>query len=134
MTDPTQPDYTPPAAPAAQQPSGGYAPPAYSAPAYPGAAPAPVPGRGLAITGFVLAFLLPLIGMIISIVATVKLGKIGAPRGLSIAGIIIGAILTVLWVVIAISVAAAVFSGLAVICSELGTGVWEVDGVTYTCG
>ena len=131
MTDPTQPEYTPPAAQAAQQPAAGY-----PAPAYPGtaAAPAPVPGRGLAITGFVLAFLLPLIGMIISIIATVKLGKIGAPRGLSIAGIIIGAVLTVLWVVIAISVAAAVFGGLAVICSELGTGVWEVDGVTYTCG
>ncbi|MGF6823928.1 putative lipid-binding transport protein (Tim44 family) [Microbacterium sp. ZKA21] len=128
MTDPTQPDYTPPAA---QQPA-----PGYPAPAYPGAAaaPAPVPGRGLAITGFVLAFLLPLIGMIISIIATVKLGKIGAPRGLSIAGIIIGAILTVLWIVIAISVAAAVFGGLAVICSELGPGVWDVDGVTYTCG
>jgi hypothetical protein len=127
MTDPTQPDYTPPAA---QQPA-----PGYPAPAYPGAAaaPAPVPGRGLAITGFVLAFLLPLIGMIISIIATVKLGKIGAPRGLSIAGIIIGAILTVLWIVIAISMIslfAAIFSH----CAELGPGVWDVDGVTYTCG
>lgn len=130
MTDPTnaEPGYTPPPAPAGQPTAAGY--PAYAGQA---AAPAPVPGRGLAITGFVLAFLLPLIGMIISIIATVKLGRIGAPRGLSIAGIIIGAVLSVLWVVIAIATIAAVFGGLAAICAELGPGVWDVDGVSYTC-
>ncbi|WP_243230569.1 hypothetical protein [Microbacterium sp. CIAB417] len=132
MTNPTspEPNYTPPA-PATGQP----APAASGYPVYPdpAAAPAPVPGRGLAITGFVLAFVLPFIGLIISIIATVKLGKAGAPKGLSIAGIIIGAILTVVGIIVGIALIT-LFAGIFATCAELGPGVWDVGGVTYTCG
>ncbi len=132
MTDqPSQPDarYSPPpASPAPHDPA-----------AYPisgaGAAsvPASPPGRGLSIAGLILAFLVPPLGLILSAVAAVKLGKAGAPRGMAIAGIIIGAVLTLLEI-IGVILLVTVFAGLFSMCAELGPGVWEIDGVTYTCG
>lgn len=63
-------------------------------PGYPAAPPQPQRTGGLAITGFVLSFLLPLIGLILSLIA---IGKTGAGkakgRGLAIAGIIISLII-----------------------------------------
>ncbi|MDR6865987.1 heme exporter protein D [Microbacterium resistens] len=151
MTNPEQPGPVPgapvpPSVPAYPGEPAGQSAPVYppqqpTAPGqpYPGPAtgyatpPAPVPGRGLAITGFVLAFLLPLVGMIISIVATVKLRRIGAPSGLSIAGIIIGAILTIVWIVVGL-VVIAVVAAIIANCAQYGPGVWDVDGTVYTCG
>ncbi|MFF1540829.1 DUF4190 domain-containing protein [Microbacterium sp. NPDC058269] len=118
-------DATPGAAPAA-----GY--PAPAAPAYPQPEPTP-PGRVLSIVGLVLAFLAAPIGLILSIVAAVKLGKAGQPKGLAIAGIIVGAILTIVGI-IGIILFATVIAGVIGMCAELGSGVWEVNGVTYTCG
>ncbi|MFJ6534172.1 DUF4190 domain-containing protein [Microbacterium sp. NPDC091662] len=129
----------PPAAPAAaptwdaapgSAPAAGY--PAPAAPAYPQPEPTP-PGRVLSIVGLVLAFVAAPIGLILSIVAAVKLGKAGQPKGLAIAGIIIGAILTIAGI-IGIILFATVIAGLVGMCAELGTGVWEVNGVTYRCG
>ncbi|WP_424935595.1 MULTISPECIES: hypothetical protein [Bacteria] len=127
-----------PAYPAPQAPAPGPADLAAGYPAAPGYAPAPaypapVPGRGLAIVGFVLAFLLPLIGMIISIVATVKLRRAGAPSGLAISGIIIGAILTIIWIVVGLVVIAGILA-YASVCAQYGPGVWENNGLTITCG
>jgi len=96
------------------------------------AAPAPA-GRGLAIAGLILAFVAPLIGLILSIVAVVKLRKSGGGKGLAIAGIIIGALFTLGWIIAIVAMATA-FGSLAATCAELGPGVWEVGGVTYTCG
>ncbi|UUE21560.1 hypothetical protein [Microbacterium sp. J1-1] len=115
-------------APAAQ--GGGY--PAAPAPAYSQPTPTP-PGRVLSIVGLVLAFLMAPVGLVISIVAAVKLGKAGQPKGLAIAGIIVGAIITILEIV-AIILVVTVFAGLIGMCADLGPGVWEVGGVTYTCG
>ncbi|WP_218682159.1 hypothetical protein [Microbacterium sp. BF1] len=70
------------------------------------------------------------IGLILSIVAAVKLGKAGQPKGLAIAGIVVGAVLTIVEIILFIAFFAAIFG----MCAELGTGVWEVNGVTYTCG
>lgn len=121
-------DTTPNASPAAEYP----APGSPAAPAYPQPEPTP-PGRVLSIVGLVLAFLAPPIGLILSIVAVVKLGKAGQPKGLAIAGIIIGAILTIL-AIIGLILMVTVFAALFGMCAELGPGVWEVNGVTYTCG
>lgn len=93
----------------------------------------PAPGRGLAIAGAVLAVVAPLIGLIISLVAAAKLRRAGAPKGLAVAGIVIGAVLTVAGIVVGI-VVGVTFSNLLALCAELGPGVWDVDGVTYTCG
>lgn len=135
------PAYTPPAqsAPPAAAPSApGYATPAapgYAAPAAPGyAAPAaPVPGKGLAIAGLILAIVFPLIGMIISLVARSKLKKAGAPTTLATAGFWIGLALTVIGIIVSIIIGVT-FANLFSICEQLGSGVWNVDGVTYTCG
>ena len=85
-------------------------PPAPQAPA-----PADFPGKTLGIVGLVLAILLPLVGLIISIVANSQSKKAGYPNGLAKAGIIVGAILTALGVIVIIiniiAVAAAVNSG-----------------------
>lgn len=55
---------------------------------------APSKTNGLAITGFVLAFLLPLIGLILSIIGLVKAKNYGGNgQGLAIAGIVISVIL-----------------------------------------
>jgi len=125
------PGYTPPAfsTPPADQPAYGASTDAagYAAPAY-GAAPEPVPGRGLAIAGLILAIFVPVVGLILSIVARVKLKKAGAPTGMATAGIIVGAILTVFWIVVAI-VAVMGLLALAAMCAELGT-----SAASYSCG
>ena len=133
------PEYAAPPTAAYQAPPTGYpaAPPvaeypAQGAPAYPqpGATP---PGRVLSIVGLVLAFLVAPVGLIISIVALVKLNKAGQPKGLAIAGIIVGALITIFEIILLI-VIFTVFASLFGMCAELGAGVWEVNGVTYTCG
>jgi hypothetical protein len=48
--------------------------------------------NGMAIAGFVLAFLLPLLGLIFSIIGVNKAKKTGTGKGLAIAGIVISAI------------------------------------------
>ncbi len=136
--DSTTPSAPPPAPPASSVPPS--SPPQESAPPYspPGAAPyaqpTPTPpGRVLSIVGLVLAVVAAPIGLVISIVAAVKLGKAGQPKGLAIAGIIVGAIITIFWI-IAIIFFVAVFANIFGTCAELGPGVWNIDGVTYRCG
>lgn len=54
----------------------------------------------LCIVGFALAFIIPVVGLILSIIALNQINKTGGKsRGLSIAGIIIGGISTVLTVI-----------------------------------
>lgn len=131
MTNPPPyPEQPTPDSGAPAAPGGGY--PAAPAPAYSQPTPTP-PGRVLSIVGLVLAFLMAPVGLVISIVAAVKLGKAGQPKGLAIAGIIVGAIITILEIV-AIILVVTVFAGLIGMCADLGPGVWEVGGVTYTCG
>lgn len=124
-----------PVSPAAEYPAPPAAgDPAPGAPVYTTSTPAsPPPGRVLAIVGLVLAFVVAPVGLIISIVAAVKLGKTGQPKGLAIAGIIVGAIVTIFWAILLV-VMFTVFAALFGMCAELGPGVWEVDGVTYRCG
>jgi len=132
MTDENQPPVppqqpVPPAPPAAPQYQA--APPV--APQYQ-AAPASVPGKTLGIVGLILAFLAPVIGLILSIVAKVQSRKAGVPNGIATAGIIVGAILTVIYIIfIAIAIAGAV--ALVGQCADLGPGIHDIDGVRYTC-
>ena len=83
-----------------------------NAPAQP---PADYPGKTLGIVGLILAILLPLVGLIISIVAQSQSKKAGYPNGLAKAGIIVGAILTALGIIFSIiyfvAIAAALNSG-----------------------
>lgn len=136
MTIPQPPDspQTPPAWNGAPtpDPTAAYAPPAPNGGAPYAAAPVSPPGRVLSIIGLVLAFVAAPIGLILSIVAAVKLGKAGAPKGIAIAGIIVGAVITLLYI-IGIILFVTLFAGIIGTCAELGPGMWTVDGVTYTC-
>ena len=107
--------------------------PAYNAPVgY--AEPVADPGKGLGIAGFVLAFFGPLslVGVILSIVGLVKSRRAGQKNGLALAGIILSAIVLVVSTVIIVGAVLA-FLHLAQTCQELGDGVHEVNGITYTC-
>jgi len=100
------------------------------------AAPAPVPassapGKGLSIAGVVFAFLIPLLGLILSIVALVQSRGAGQKNGLAIAGIII----SIVWPIV-LGILFAVLGGAALFgaCAEYGPGEHLVNGVTLTCG
>jgi hypothetical protein len=104
----------------------------------PAPAPAPVSdGKTLGIVGVVLAILLPLIGLIVSIVARGQSKRAGVSNTPATAGIVISIILIVLGIIFAIIFAvagASIFGNLAQICATYGPGVHEIGGVTYTCG
>lgn len=126
MTDlpPTPPPYQPPVTPAAQP-----------YPVTPGP-PASPPGQGLAIAGLIVGFFAAPVGLILSIIAAVMLSKAGAPKGIAIAGIIVGALFTLMAIVgliVAVVLFGSIFGNVISTCAELGPGVWEVGGVTYTC-
>ena len=113
-------------------------PPAPPAAAYAGAAAAPVnPGKTMGVVALVLSIIgLHLIGIIVGFVGLNQSKKAGQSNGFALAGVIIGFIGLVIGVIVAIvliSSGAAIFGGLAQVCNELGSGVWEVNGVTYTC-
>ena len=99
MTDTPQPQPEP--QPQAQ------AAPAYTAgPAAPAYAPAPAkqPGKTIGIVGFILAFFMPLIGVILGIIGLVQSRKAGAKNGLALAAIIVGAVLLILEVILLLTV------------------------------
>jgi hypothetical protein len=58
------------------------------------------PHRTFSIVAFVFAFVMPLVGLILGIIATMRTkgSPDGTARGLSIAALIIGAVGTVLWI------------------------------------
>jgi hypothetical protein len=57
------------------------------------------PGRVLGIVGFILAFLIPLVGLILSIVAFTQSRKVGIRNTLAFAGIIIAAVFMVIGII-----------------------------------
>lgn len=102
----------------------------------PSSAPAPAsrPGRVLGIVGLVLAIVWPLqlLGLILSIVALVQSKRAGLKNGPAVAGIIVSIVLLVVSVLITV-LFWNVLTGVASACADLGPGVHEVDGITYTC-
>ena len=93
------------------------------------------PGLGLGIAGLILAILWPLqlIGLILSIVARGQSKRAGFTNGPATAGIIISIIVIVLTIIGAIAFGG-LFLAILQTCGQLGSGVHEVNGVTYTCG
>jgi hypothetical protein len=93
------------------------------------------PGFGLGIAGLILAIIWPLqlLGLILSIVARGQSKRAGFTNGPATAGIIISIVIMVLSVIIAIAFGGLIW-GLIQTCGELGSGVHEVNGVTYSCG
>ena len=79
----------------------------------PAPAPADFPGKQLGLIGLILAILVPLVGLIISVVANNQSKAAGFPNQLAKIGIIVGAILTALYllgIIISAIVSAAAIS------------------------
>ncbi len=89
------------------------------------------PGKSLGIAGLVLSLLGPLslIGLILSIIAFVQSKKAGMKNGFALAGIIIGAVITVGLITLFV----VGITNVVQTCAELGSGVHERNGITYTC-
>lgn len=97
----------------------------------------PVPGRMMGIISLVLSIIgLHLIGIVLGFIALSQSKRAGHSNGFALAGVIVGFVLMALTlVVVGLSVAGgfAFWGFLTEACSELGSGVWDVDGVTYSC-
>lgn len=104
------------------------------APAAPAPAPAGTdfPGKTLGIVGLILAIFFNLIGLIVSAIALNQSKKAGYKNGPAKAGVIVGAVLLVLSIIFGI-LSFTLFASLFNACAQLGPGVWDVNGVTYTC-
>ncbi|MDO8336726.1 MAG: DUF4190 domain-containing protein [Microcella sp.] len=139
MTDPTNPGAPDSSNPGSSNPAS-YppAPPAPAAAPYstPGAATDEDPGRMLGIVALILAFFVQIAGLIVGIIARKKSKAAGYSNGFATAAIWISIVLMVLGLLLAIALiagGAALFSGISETCTELGSGTFEVDGVTYEC-
>ncbi|GAA2244947.1 hypothetical protein N1031_15620 [Herbiconiux moechotypicola] len=144
---------TPPAAPPPPAPAYQAAPPVTpppvsapptAAPGYAAAPPATFPGKSLGIAGLIVAiagfFIFPLVapiaGLIMSIIARKQSREAGFANGPAKAGVIVSIIaivLEVIGLIIFIVVLVALAGSVIDACAQLGPGVWEVDGITYTC-
>ncbi|MGV3712583.1 DUF4190 domain-containing protein [Pseudolysinimonas sp.] len=127
----TPPPATPndPTPPAAATPP---APAAPAAPSYAAPAAAPAPGKGLTIAGIVFAFLFPLLGLILSIVALVQSRSAGQKNKGAVAGIII----SIVWpILVGIIIAVITFTSLMAACAGMAPGTYPLEGGgTLTCG
>lgn len=103
-------------------------------------APAPVgenPGKTLGIVAVILAFVFSVLGLILGFVAKRQSAAAGFTNGPATAAIVISIIVIVLWIagaVVALTLGGTVLDEIAAKCAELGPGIHEIDGVTYTCG
>lgn len=131
---------TPAQSPMPEQPTGQPVesqPPSQPMMTQPMAAPAPTvqsedPGKGMGIASLVLAFIAPLIGLILGIIAKGKSKKAGHNNGLALAGIIVSCISMAISTVVIILIAAGAASVVAK-CKDLGPGTHYDNGTTITC-
>lgn len=100
---------------------------------YQGSANRDDPGKTMGLVGLILAIVIPLVGLIVSIIARGKSKAAGFKNTLATAGIVVGALL-LLGQMIAGIVMGVSLAGVAAKCAELGPGVHVEGGVTYTCG
>jgi hypothetical protein len=97
------------------------------------AAPATAGGTsGLAIAGIIIDFVIAPLGLILSIVAKSQARKAGLRSTVATVGIVLGIVFTVGDVIAIISLVG-VFASIASECAQLGQGVHQVGGTTYTC-
>jgi len=149
MTDPQDPQNSPPpyGTTPPPPPSYGATPPAYGAtpaPSYGAAPPAPygaapqgtVPGKTMGIVALILAFFVQLVALILGIIALVQSKRAGYKNTPALWAIIISSVLMVVGIIFAIVIIGGLIAGAEQyieMCSELGAGTHEVDGVPITC-
>jgi hypothetical protein len=97
------------------------------------AAPASVPGRTLGIVALIVSFFFSVIGIILGFIARSQSKAAGVKNTPATVAIVLGFIFLIGSILFFVLGGAALFGGLAAACQQLGPGVHEVDGVTYTC-
>ncbi|MBP1327337.1 hypothetical protein JOF28_002569 [Leucobacter exalbidus] len=113
--------------------------PAYrgeAAPVQPGyAAAPPVAGKTLGIVGLVLAILIPIVGLILSIVAFIQSKKAGARNIPGLIGIILGALGTIVYILIIVFIVQAGLKGVEImeVCAADPTASVEYLGQVLPC-
>ncbi len=100
--------------------------------AVPAATVAADPGHGLGIASLILAFIFPLVGLILGIVAKGKSKSVGKSNGLALAGIIISILGMVTGLIVSGLLVAAGMS-VAAKCKDLGPGTHYENGSAFTC-
>jgi len=122
--------------PAQPAPGQGYpaAPPAGQYPPAYGQAQPENPGKTFGIVGLILGFFGPLsiVGLVLSIVGLVKSRKAGQSNGIAVAGIIVSSLVLIGTIILFVVLGVAA-SHLIEVCNDLGPGMHDVDGITYTC-
>lgn len=99
----------------------------------PAAAPTASDGKTLGIVALIVAFFFSVIGIILGFVAKSQSKRAGVKNTPATVAIVLGFVFLA-GTIIAISVAVAGAGALLSQCADLGPGVHEVGGVTYTCG
>ncbi len=103
---------------------------------YPAPAPAN-PGTTMGIISLVLSIIgLHVVGIILGFVALSQSKRVGQSNGFALAGVIVGFVLLALSIVViglAMSGGVAFWGFITEACRDLGSGVWVVDGITYSC-
>ena len=87
----------------------------------------------MSVIGFILAFAVPLAGLVVSIVALVQARKTGQRKGFAIAGVAVS-VLGILFIIGCLALILPSVLDLFGMCAELGLGTHVIDGATYTCG
>jgi len=104
-------------------------------PGTPATSPAPAnPGKTMGIVALVLSIVgVHLVGIIVGFIGLNQSKKAGQKNGFAVAGIIVGFV-GLIAVIALLAGFGSIFAGIFGACAELGPGVHEVGGVTYTCG
>ena len=148
MTDPQNPQNSPPPYGATPPPAPSYgstppapsydsAPPAGSygsAPPAPygGQAQGPIPGKTMGIVALILAFFVQLVALILGIIALVQSKKAGYKNTPAVWAIIVSSVLMVVGIIIAIALISGAIAAGAELCAQYGTGTHEINGVEVT--
>jgi hypothetical protein len=143
VTDPQDPQSSPPpygATPPPPPPAYGAAP---TAPSYGAAPPAPyggpaqgtVPGKTMGIVALILAFFVQLVALVLGIIALVQSKRAGYKNTPAVWAIIVSSVLMVVGIIIGIVVISGVIAAageFARLCAEYGSGTHDINGVTVT--
>jgi Na+/H+-dicarboxylate symporter len=104
------------------------------------AAPAATPGKTLGIVGLILAFFIPLVGLILGIVGLNQSKKAGRKNGIALAAIIVSSVFIVIGIIVAIVVGVGAASAGQLVgdaiqqCQQLGeSGVITINGTEVQC-
>jgi MFS family permease len=98
------------------------------------------PNFMLGLMSLIFAFAFPIAGLVLGAIALNMSRRDGYKNSLALAGFVLGLVFTILSTILIVIAAivgivfgATVFGGLFQVCQQLGPGVHDYNGATYTC-